>query len=137
MIAGARTSPCLRRAAATSDRPRALCSTTCSTECRELVDAALGAGANVGTDGIGVPTGAGTCCPEGGSATPPTHPANCTGTSVSHGDSGNALDYAGSVAVYAAAGSCIAWVCNTDTLGGAFCAQTRHTTFGAPLLHSL
>ena len=117
-----------------SPASRVLRSNTCSTECRELVDAALGAGANVGTDGIGVPTGAGTCCPEGSSA---THPANCTGTSVSHGDSGNALDYAGSVAVYAAAGSCIAWVCNTGTLGGAFCAQTRHTTFGAPLLHSL
>ena len=58
---------------------------SCSTECRALADAALGAGADVSADGIGVPTGAGTCCPEGSSA---THPTNCTGEVVSHGDSG-------------------------------------------------
>ena len=74
-----------------------------------------------------MPTGAGTCCPEGSSA---THPTNCTGEVVSHGDDGNILDYAGSVAVYAASGKCIDWVCNTDTLAGAFCAQTSHSLFG-------
>ena len=114
-------------ALALTEASRVLRSNTCSTECQALADAALGAGADVSADGIGVPTGAGACCPEGGSA---THPANCTGTSVSHGDNGNTLDYAGTVAVYAASGSCIDWVCNTDTLAGAFCAQTGHQLLG-------